>query len=698
MIPPDVQNQIDNITKSIVIGEVDPFVPPTNSVPPLKPRAEVTSAPAGINVVNANIQAMLAEADAALKREEASKPVVKPAVVGGQVVKAITAQVIGDDRIFEIGKSCRIAPYEVDRIHKYFDHIETDEEIRIVFIPENAKWKRPGTTGYGSVLMCAHDATKKYLANMLGVGLDTADAQWYREHPLTETQGLPEAHTLTVLSDLVRPYGIGISHIYVKKSCSAYDEHHAWQAALGINPEALVDRNKSNKEFLNELGLEGEALAFMQNQAKNWNFEYVDQIPSPCIAMSGAGNVAVGSAGGGGHTTYYGPREGVRNFKMGLRFDRLENIKYLTEIPTLEGATATEAPLLELDFYACLSNNGKTMTMCDSTYTRPGSQNTGSGYAYQGNYGGNGPNGWSNPNTAEQFKGPEPSNVLRIGEQKKRNQNLPPNSRRKTRNGAGPAKVNHYNRFNPQEKARFAEFSQEFAGCSPDRLNTHELQANTEIANQSCKLILDVYYSHKVEDMFQMSGADNWKDMASDSKLGAKFSAARTQAIQDIDPLIHLLTLVDMYLMEKACKSGPLKAFMLSILNYIIYEEPAIADSDHELDVVETEMAEYFATQGVDPATGDFMITRFGGPDTMYDPGNTQLREKLQHLLDGPGTDPVMVFDEAQQAYVENRANQPPNHNSRLQAMLMEQFEASQQARTVPMPVGISVENWGFIE
>lgn len=651
MINSDIQNQVNQIAKNITIGELDPFVNPTENTPPV-----------GINVVG-DVQSLLAQADDYLKAQDAAKPVTTPAVINNKVVKKVTAQVIGDDRIFV---PHNIVAYEIDRIHKYFDYVETDDELRVVFTPENAKWKRPGYS-LGHVLMCAHDATKKYLANMLGIGLDSADATWYKEHPLTESQGLPEAHTLTVLSDLVQPYGIGISHVYVKKGCSAYEEHLLWQSALGINPEAMVDRNKSNAEFIAGLELEGDALEFMKKQAKTWNFEYVDHIPTPCIAMSGAMS-PVGAASGGGHTTYYGPREKVSNFKMGLKYDRLENIKYLADIPSCNTTATTEVPQLELDFYSCLSNNGKPIGTCATT---------GSLYGYAGNSGQSGPsyqgrpNGWSNPQTAREFEGgPEPSNVLRIQEPKKRNQNLPNANRRKERGATGVVKANNYSRFTPQEKAKFAGFSWEYAGCSPEDLKPCELQANYEITNQACNIILESYYSQKVSEMFQMCGADNWQDMSTDTNLGAKFNTARANCIAEIDPLITQLTMVDLYLMLKASKGDSFRSFMQSILNYIIYEEPIVADS---------ELEQYFKDQGVDPNTGNFTST---------------VRERLEHMMDSGElrTDPVMAYDEVLQQYVEDRVNRPPIHNARLQALLMEQSESNKESKP------IDSKSWMFVD
>jgi hypothetical protein len=135
-----------------------------------------------------------------------------PAVQGYKVVKDVFCHVIGSDDVYQLKN---IAPYEI----------------------ENAKYKRE-VAGYKQVMMCAYDATEKYLKNLLGVGLDSTDSSWYKAHPLTESSGLPEQHTITVLNDLVKPYGIGVSKVYILKGSSANEEQLAWMECLGHNPDA----------------------------------------------------------------------------------------------------------------------------------------------------------------------------------------------------------------------------------------------------------------------------------------------------------------------------------------------------------------------------------------------------------------------------------------------------------------------------
>jgi len=659
--------------------ETDPFEAIASSIVP----------PSGQNVVQKDIKTLLEEANQAVTEQQPAAK-VKPVVVNNKVVKPVNAQVIGDDRVFEIKDTHRLVPYEIDRLYKYFDTVETDEELRIVFTPENARWKSPNRNGYQNVLMCAFDATKKYLQNMLGAGLDTADATWYRQHPLTESQGLPEAYTLTVLSDLVRPFGIGISHIYVKKGCSAYDEHLLWQEALGINPEALVDRNKTNAEFIAGLGLEGEALEFMKQQAKTWNFEYVDQIPSPCIAMSGSMTTPVGAAVGGGHTTYYGPRESVRNFKMGLKYDRLENIKYHTELPTFEQTELTQTPpLLELDFYQCLSNNGKPIHTCDTKYVYSGPVSNSGPYSKS----------WQNEQTARQFGNTtEPSNVLRIGAEKKRSHtNNRSENRRKTRGATGQGK-SVYNNLVAEEKAKFTAFTKEYAGCIPEALPKSELKFNPTVTNSACEKVLDVYEKFNVKEMFHLSGADNWQDMLTDNVYGEKFKKAKMETIKKIENVMTILTLFDLYLMVKAAKTPFFKSFMLCIIDFIIYDEPKHADEvspDLTLEQIEylktqgmsQENIEFCMTQGLNPLTGEEFFGFATTPeDQLYGGFNTQMADQLKSLPAPRNSDPVCVYDDVLHQYREAHSG-PPIHDDRLEAYLMAEHEVAGPKVVITGPV-----------
>lgn len=239
------------------------------------------------------------------------------------------------------------------RAKEVFDWEMDDGDLVLLIPPEKAVW------GYHQkqVQKCAFTATQDYLRSMLGPKLDMNDEVWYGSHPKTTSTGLPQEYTITVLNDLVKEYGIGVSHIYCQKGSSATEEQRAWQKVLGVNPIALKSRDCSNEEYLKKLNPSGdpeidEALrpGVMEN-----HFEYVDEFAGPAVIFSAFG-VATSFAGGGGHASYIGPR-GLRNqAAMAIRFDWLSNIKYKENPPTIDYSASAEK---KLKYTEVLDKNGK---------------------------------------------------------------------------------------------------------------------------------------------------------------------------------------------------------------------------------------------------------------------------------------------------------------------------------------------------
>lgn len=62
---------------------------------------------------------------------------------------------------------------------------------------------------------CAYDATSEYLRTVLGVTLTTKDRDWYVGDGRVQYEGLPIDSTLTVLSELVEPYGVEIDKVWL---------------------------------------------------------------------------------------------------------------------------------------------------------------------------------------------------------------------------------------------------------------------------------------------------------------------------------------------------------------------------------------------------------------------------------------------------------------------------------------------------
>jgi len=196
--------------------------------------------------------------------------------------------------------------------------------------PEQARYKT--STKY--VQCCAFDAAELYLSSLHAIKLHSSDKDWFKSLEVVISSGLPMQHTLTVLHELVKPYGLGISHIIMRKGSSGFEETKLWKQALGCNPMAASSTTNGNKEYLSMLCPEGsdpEYVKSMQEQMKEYKFDYRDDISDygPCIVFNSTTNqTATVYASGGGHASYRAPRNLSPGFHMALKMDKLENIHY----------------------------------------------------------------------------------------------------------------------------------------------------------------------------------------------------------------------------------------------------------------------------------------------------------------------------------------------------------------------------------
>ena len=206
------------------------------------------------------------------------------------------------------------------------------------------------TVGSKSVATCAFDASESYMKHHLGMCLDESDRLWYKSHPVTVSNGLPQHYTLTVLHDLVAPYGLGIKKVYVKRGSGPSEEQKIWWDVLGVNPIARSTQLCSNDEFLDEQsGGDPEVRRMLAESIGPMNFDYVDEIPGGAIICQGSNF--------GGHASYKGPRAVPTGWTIGLTLDRLENCTYLNTPPCFP-----YTPVATLDYRKCKAKNGKTFS------------------------------------------------------------------------------------------------------------------------------------------------------------------------------------------------------------------------------------------------------------------------------------------------------------------------------------------------
>jgi len=225
-----------------------------------------------------------------------------------------------------------------------------DEETVVYLKEATYKLEYPAKR---SVQTCGFQGTKEYLFYMFGRSLHGADEDWYRACPLNEASGVPMHYAATVINDLVSPYNMGVTRVFVRKGLSTHTDAPAWMQSLGINPMAINDHTIDNREFVKRVVAMKEEAAKKNNKLltdedkqkmtdemmaysnKNYRFEYVEHAPKGSIllyAMSskGTGAKAASFATGHGHTKFYPPRErdDEQLWKLAIQLDELQNISY----------------------------------------------------------------------------------------------------------------------------------------------------------------------------------------------------------------------------------------------------------------------------------------------------------------------------------------------------------------------------------
>lgn len=187
-----------------------------------------------------------------------------------------------------------------------------DEQGRIIL--HKVKTKRMSRT----VQCCAYEAANNFIQAMLGGKLEVGDKDWYQNHPLVEPSGLPQNVAVTLINDLVAPYGIGVSEVFLPIGSVVAED---WKPVLGVNPLANLDNSTSDEEYEKLFGESAE------------QFKLRFQSGSPCGAIvmyRASGN----HASGGGHAEFIPPRGRVRDYVLALRLARLHDCVRLIPAPS----------------------------------------------------------------------------------------------------------------------------------------------------------------------------------------------------------------------------------------------------------------------------------------------------------------------------------------------------------------------------
>lgn len=241
---------------------------------------------------------------------------------------------------------------ELDKMLLELEHYycKKDKELAIYIPIENARFYKT----HRAILCCVYDAVTEYMQAILGTKLCIDDKEWYKELAVVETGGLPYEHTLTVINELVRPYGLGISRVYLPKKTSTSKEMKEWAKYLGVNPAARVNRDCTNEEYVNLVApAPGDYRNTVLEEIKGYNLEHVETFPKPAIVFAGKDK--------GGHASYESPRGNTSDIAMALRIDRLERIKYHVDPPEVKLATYVNDDHLNL--WECIAPDGKTFAV-----------------------------------------------------------------------------------------------------------------------------------------------------------------------------------------------------------------------------------------------------------------------------------------------------------------------------------------------
>jgi len=203
-----------------------------------------------------------------------------------------------------------------------------------------------------NVHTCLPRAASDYMSHWFGMSLDNDDTEWFKQYGEKVTSdGCTQAWTMTVISQLLEPYGLGVSRVVVDPSIMQHGEHLTWMGRLGANPFFAAGQNTTNDEALDQMAVTDPAQReFWKNQ---WRFETHLKPKGPFISLetwgggstvysdnklagyseSSWGNYSPGAWQGGGSmgghnggAHYRGPRALIKNFKIAVQLDRIENI------------------------------------------------------------------------------------------------------------------------------------------------------------------------------------------------------------------------------------------------------------------------------------------------------------------------------------------------------------------------------------
>ena len=271
------------------------------------------------------------------------------------------------DAIIEHAKDwSMVKPFDDDLKEYRINNKDISQEDRVVCINVNEadiKWQINRRT----VATCVYNATNDYMGHMFGMSMDTADKDWYSQYDKKVTShGCTGSWVLTVIQQLIEPYGLAIDRVRVKPGSMRYEEHRTFMTALGANPFFVQDGTTSNMEALGQMNIDVSSSA-AKDLINSWRFHCDQESMQPSICLDQFDGLGVGAHSGGAF--YIGPRG--HGSKAGFRM----------AISLKKNTETTYHQDLELDSYAphpgsrqpilgSIKIGDSTLTKL-STYNRP---------------------------------------------------------------------------------------------------------------------------------------------------------------------------------------------------------------------------------------------------------------------------------------------------------------------------------------
>lgn len=207
--------------------------------------------------------------------------------------------------------------------------VPEDESIVVTVVdkPAEKHKKKP--------LMCLYTAVEEYVEKMLGIRFTYEDREFFEQHLLATSDGVPLPDTLRVAQELIDPYGLRISRVRLAPGMPPRGDLAQWRSILGINPIALGDRQTSNAEYQLQV-----------KDTTDYAFEHSATALFPSVACGSTSDVTVVSGSGGGHALYVPPRRRANGAILSFQIDRNYAVgwKRYPVFPAIADAKGEEVP------------------------------------------------------------------------------------------------------------------------------------------------------------------------------------------------------------------------------------------------------------------------------------------------------------------------------------------------------------------